>query len=116
MYWRNQHSTCYYIYILSFGSQVRGRRTGVIFNNEMNDFSTPNTTNVFGLPPSPANYIAPGKRPMSSMSPVILWDSQAGKVRLVAGAAGGSKIITIVALVGGAHQRWLFLLLIFSSY
>lgn len=38
----------------------------------MDDFSTPNLTNFFGLQPSQANYIKPGKRPMSSMSPIVI--------------------------------------------
>ncbi len=41
----------------SFGSKVIGSRTGIIFNNEMDDFSTPGTVNAFNLPASPANYI-----------------------------------------------------------
>lgn len=66
----------------------------------MDDFSTPNTTNYFNLPASPANFIKPGKRPMSSMCPAIVFDNHAGRVKLVTGAAGGSKITTATAMVG----------------
>lgn len=54
---------------LSFGAKFLSPSTGVVLNNEMDDFSTPNTSNAFNLPPSVANFIVPGKRPLSSMSP-----------------------------------------------
>ena len=69
---------------------------GIPWNNEMDDFSTPGLTNYFGYAPSIANYIAPGKRPMSSMSPTIIHDEKNG-VKLAVGGSGGTYIISSVA-------------------
>ncbi|KAK8064351.1 gamma-glutamyltranspeptidase [Apiospora phragmitis] len=84
-----------------FGSQVMVPETGVILNNEMNDFSIPAESNAFGYIPSPANYIRPGKRPLSSISPTIV-ESADGKLYLVVGSAGGSRIIT--ATIQNVHN------------
>lgn len=78
---------------LLFGSQLMVPETGVIMNDEMNDFSIPGSSNAFGYLPSPANFIRPGKRPLSSISPVIV-ETAKGKLYFVIGAAGGSRIIT----------------------
>ncbi|PAA80321.1 hypothetical protein BOX15_Mlig028621g2 [Macrostomum lignano] len=79
-----------------FGSLVRGEKTGIVYNNEMDDFSQPNRTNYYGLPPSPTNFIAANKRPMSSMAPVIVVSAD-GDVKFVSGASGGSRITTAIA-------------------
>ncbi|KAK2051965.1 gamma-glutamyltransferase 1 [Colletotrichum caudatum] len=78
---------------LLFGSQLVVPETGVVMNNEMNDFSIPGSSNAFGYIPSPANFIRPGKRPLSSISPVIV-ERPDGGLYLVIGSAGGSRIIT----------------------
>ncbi len=81
----------------TFGSKVVIPGTGVVMNNEMDDFSiAPGTPNAFGLLGGEANSIAPGKRPLSSMSPTIVL--RRGEPVLTIGAAGGPKIITQVLL------------------
>ena len=80
----------------SFGSKMIVPGTGVLLNNEMDDFSlAPGVRNAFGLIGSEANAVAPGKRPLSSMSPTIVMNNQ-NDLQLTCGAAGGPKIITAV--------------------
>ena len=86
----------------SFGAKYRSTRTGIIYNNEMDDFSTPGTKNQYGVEPSEPNMIEPGKRPMSSTAPSIFLDKN-GHARLVIGASGGTKITTAISLVRRAE-------------
>lgn len=72
--------------------------TGILLNDQMDDFSTPGKPNDWGVMPSAANFIEPGKRPQSSVSPSIFVDSL-GDVRLMLGAAGGPMITTQVTTV-----------------
>lgn len=80
-----------------FGSLVIVPETGIIMNNEMDDFSIPGVPNFFGFVPSPINYIAPGKRPLSSITPVIV-EYPNGELYISTGAAGGSQIPTATIL------------------
>ncbi|XP_039503264.1 glutathione hydrolase 1 proenzyme-like isoform X4 [Pimephales promelas] len=77
-----------------FGSEVMSNSTGIIFNNQMKDFSTPRDKNV-----NKNNLIKPGKRPLSSKCPTIILDKQSGQVKMVVGGAGGTNITTAVAQV-----------------
>jgi gamma-glutamyltranspeptidase / glutathione hydrolase len=81
----------------SFGSKVVIPGTGVLMNNQMDDFAAqPGVPNYFGLIGSAANAIAPGKRPLTSMSPTFLMETN--RPILALGAAGGPTIITQVLL------------------
>jgi len=81
----------------SFGSGAVIPGTGIVMNNEMDDFSAqPGVPNAFGLIGAEANAVAPRKRPLSSMSPTIVL--RAGKPIFTVGAAGGPTIITQVLL------------------
>lgn len=74
-----------------FGSKYRSPSTGIILNNEMDDFSIPAKRSENVPPPAPANFIHPGKRPLSSMTPTIVL--KGGQLRAVVGASGGALII-----------------------
>src|SRR5690606_13070813 len=80
----------------SYGSDVVVDGAGFFLNNEMDDFAVkPGVPNMYGLLGSQANAIEPGKRMLSSMTPTILEDPQ-GRLFMVIGSPGGSRIITIV--------------------
>ena len=77
-----------------FGARVTAGSTGILLNDEMDDFTIkPGVPNLYGLVQGKANAIAPGKRPLSSMSPTIV--SKDGRLTMVVGSPGGSRIITI---------------------
>ncbi len=106
-----------------FGAGVVAAGTGVMLNDEMDDFSSkPGSPNMFGLIGSQANAIAPGKTPLSSMAPTIL--SRNGRAVMVIGSPGGSRIPTIILSVilgvvdygqtiqqaiddGRIHEQWM---------
>ncbi|WP_232036624.1 gamma-glutamyltransferase [Pragia fontium] len=79
----------------NFGSGIVAGKSGILLNNQMDDFSAkPGVPNVYGLIGGEANAVQAGKRPLSSMSPTIV--TKDGKVVLVTGSPGGSRIITTV--------------------
>ncbi|MGY3482943.1 gamma-glutamyltranspeptidase/glutathione hydrolase [Bradyrhizobium sp. USDA 4011] len=80
-----------------FGAKVTAAKTGVLLNDEMDDFTAKvGVPNLYGLVQGEANSIVPGKRPLSSMSPAIV--TRDGKPVMVVGTPGGSRIITAVLL------------------
>lgn len=97
-----------------FGSGFMPPGTGVLLNNEMDDFvAKPGVKNIYGLTGARANLIAPGKRPLSSMTPSFLETPEA---LVLLGTPGGSRIITMVYLVAlevasgrGTVEDWIAL-------
>jgi gamma-glutamyltranspeptidase/glutathione hydrolase len=88
-----------------YGSHVVIKGTGMILNNEMGDFNKkPGTTNATGTIGTPANIIAPGKRMLSSMTPVII--AKNGKLVMVTGSPGGRTIINTVLHVVLGVTAW----------
>jgi gamma-glutamyltranspeptidase / glutathione hydrolase len=97
-----------------FGSAFVAGETGVLLNNQMDDFSlAPGSPNAYGLVGSPVNAIAPGKRPLSSMTPTFVEDERGV---LILGTPGGSRIISMVllAILDYASQRKVDLIRILS--
>ncbi|PON62490.1 Gamma-glutamyltranspeptidase [Parasponia andersonii] len=78
----------------AFGGGVLSPSTGIVLNNEMGDFSTPTEITPDSLPPAPANFIRPNKRPLSSMTPIIVT-----KENQLVGALGGSGGMDIIPAV-----------------
>ncbi|KAH7945038.1 hypothetical protein HPB49_005097 [Dermacentor silvarum] len=83
----------------AFGSHILSKATGIWYNNDMNDFSTPHDQSVHGLPgSSSSNEIRPGLRPVSSLCPTVVVDGK-GDVLVAATATGGPLIISALAQV-----------------
>jgi gamma-glutamyltranspeptidase len=100
-----------------FGSMVVSKSTGILLGNTMDDFANPGVQDFFGIKPSEANYIQPGKKPLSSMSPTFVFEQSErrhkqqasidltrgpeslGRLILAVGGSGGPKIITAVLQV-----------------
>ncbi|CAA7389655.1 unnamed protein product [Spirodela intermedia] len=80
-----------------FGGGVLSPATGIVLNNEMDDFSTPGDSDPDKLPPAPSNFIEPRKRPLSSMTPIIVLKN--GQLAGIIGASGGLNIISAVTQV-----------------
>lgn len=78
--------------MISFGVGISGRRTGIIFNNGMNDFAVSSMENSMAIHPMKNNFIEPQKRAASSFSPTIVTDRK-GNVRIVVGAAGMKRLL-----------------------
>lgn len=83
----------------SFGTGLVAKGTGILLNNEMGDFSAkPGSANAYGLIGGEANAVEPGKRPLSSMTPIFVFDKD-GSPLMATGSPGGSRIITTVLQV-----------------
>ncbi|QCD82552.1 gamma-glutamyltranspeptidase [Vigna unguiculata] len=74
-----------------FGSKILSPSTGIVLNNEMDDFFMPRNVSKDVPPPAPANFIVLGKWPLSSMTPTIALKN--GKLKVAVGASGGAFII-----------------------
>ncbi|ORX34374.1 putative gamma-glutamyltranspeptidase 1 precursor [Kockovaella imperatae] len=81
-----------------WGSKVMDPETGIIFNNEQDDFAIPGAADQFGLQPSPWNYPAPGKKPLSSTAATIILNDD-GSLHAVLGGSGGSRIFPSIVQV-----------------
>lgn len=79
---------------LLFGNKQLDPNTGIVLNDEMDDFAArPGEANAFGLVQGENNAVGPARRPLSSMTPTIVTDAQ-GRLRVALGGAGGPRIIT----------------------
>ncbi|CAJ0764193.1 4090_t:CDS:10 [Entrophospora sp. SA101] len=99
---------------LVWGSRVMDPSTGIILNDEMDDFSIPGVTNYFGLKPSPFNFVEPKKKPLSSCLPVIIETD--GQVETILGGSGDGQVETILGGSGGSRIISSVLLYILNIY
>uniref|UniRef100_A0AC35FV63 Uncharacterized protein n=1 Tax=Panagrolaimus sp. PS1159 TaxID=55785 RepID=A0AC35FV63_9BILA len=76
-----------------YGARRRSPHLGIIYNDQMDDFSLPGQSNYYGFEASKSNFI----RPMSSMAPLIIYNKDTGEIKASIGAAGGSRIISAVS-------------------
>jgi len=92
--WGNAVSNTYTLNY-GYGSGITAAGTGILLNNEMDDFSAkPGAPNAYGLVGAEANAVGPRKRPLSSMTPTLVFKD--GKLLMATGSPGGSTIITVV--------------------
>jgi gamma-glutamyltranspeptidase/glutathione hydrolase len=92
--WGNAVSNTYTLNY-GYGSGITAAGTGILLNNEMDDFSAkPGAPNAYGLVGAEANAVGPHKRPLSSMTPTLVFKD--GKLLMATGSPGGSTIITVV--------------------
>uniref|UniRef100_A0A914QWK2 Uncharacterized protein n=1 Tax=Panagrolaimus davidi TaxID=227884 RepID=A0A914QWK2_9BILA len=80
-----------------YGARRRSSTLGIFYNNQMDDFSIPRKLNFFGFEAFKSNYIVPRKRPLSSMSPILIYNKHTREIQASLGAAGGSRIISALA-------------------
>lgn len=87
------------------GALSLSRSTGILLNNQMGDFARPGQQSIYGLAPNPANYIRPGKRPSSSITPMVVTNSQ-GDVIVVLSSTGD---LTIASSIAQTLMRYLWM-------
>jgi gamma-glutamyltranspeptidase/glutathione hydrolase/leukotriene-C4 hydrolase len=88
-----------------FGAGFMGNTTGIIYNNQIDDFSFPNATEVYGLEPNAMNFVQPGKRPASSMAPLIFLNDKNQPVFATGGSGGGRIVSAVISTTWRALYR-----------
>jgi gamma-glutamyltranspeptidase len=79
---------------IPFGSGIISNSTGILLNDEMDDFAQPNKSSSVTPHAAEANFIAPGRRPLSAMSPMFAVERSSGRLVAAAGASGGPLIVS----------------------